>query len=100
MIGDIYTVQVAEQHIANGTPDDSSCCALALAVREMFEGIDEIEVEDDGVRLDMKDMTYRKFKWLSSRAKEFITKFDHDEPVEPDSFDMREEDAYGYSLDD
>lgn len=96
MIGDVYTVRVNRDHINNGTPDEPDCCALALAVREMFDGIDEIEVEDSGVRLDFTDMTCRKFKWVSSRASDFITAFDNKQPVEPDAFDMLEENAYDY----
>ena len=50
-----YKIEVSEEHIDQGTPQDSSCCPIAIAARDLMideEGMDpedfEVDVSGEG----------------------------------------------------
>ena len=45
-----YKIEVSEEHIDQGTPQDSSCCPIAIAARDLMideEGMDPQEFDVD-----------------------------------------------------
>jgi len=82
-------IEVTAEHIREGTPSDTSSCAVALAIKQALPKVYEVEVDD---MISFKDEEgYRNTAELSDEVKKFMDRFDNNEPVEPISF---ETDAY------
>ena len=80
-------VEVNEEHIANGTPESSESCAVALAIFERTGK--RVFVCDDEIRW------YRGPRFLRAVepplcVKDWIKRFDAGEKVEPFGFELDE----------
>jgi hypothetical protein len=78
------TVRVEQEHIDRGERKQSSCCAVALAIKEQVPGVVDVEVDcvicfqtDDGESYSMT---------ASEEVSKFIDDFDNCQPVEPFQF--------------
>ncbi len=76
------TVSVTQKHIDNSTPDDSTECAIAVAVREHFESlgfefIDDLEVTGSGSQYISLALNVK----FPKSVDDFIGKYDAKEPV-------------------
>lgn len=83
------TVQVTQEHISKGKPNDVTACPVALALIDALSGTDlaackvsvgavMAAVYPNGIYADE-----RLRATVSGAAQAFILSFDNDEPVEP-----------------
>ena len=75
-------IKVTQEHIHNGTPGDSECCPIALAVKEIFPN-NHISVCKDCVAIDDDACNTEAISW-------FIDDFDRFLDVEPFEFELYE----------
>ena len=76
-------IKVKQKHIDKGVRSSSSCCHIALAMKD--KGYTDVYVDYFGMTYETK-----KYEWageLPSEAKKFIEHFDDEEKVEPFEFE-------------
>jgi hypothetical protein len=83
---DTITIEVTEEDIKKGEPDNCVSCAIALAVRKMFPTC-RVDV-DEQIRLreNKQNPEWDAHYELPLEAKEFIMRFDARCEVKPFSF--------------
>ena len=93
-------INVTEEDIKNGLPENIQCCAIALALaHEYKDQIDYVEVEDyDHIKMsnDTEDLWYRIHICPDDdvKVKKFIEDFDCGNKVKPFSFNINEIEEY------
>jgi hypothetical protein len=74
-------VKVEQRHIDKGIPKSSSCCAVALAVREVV-GHEDVDVDEYSIAV-----AYDSYR-APRKVTEFIEDFDRGDVVSPFEFEL------------
>jgi len=77
-------IEVSQERIAEGHPNDPYWCPIALAVRQHFPEADRVDVGSESI--DVVLPTHTLTTMLPDLAKEFVRLFDDGEQVGPFSF--------------
>lgn len=77
-------IDVTAEDIAKGIQNDCEACPIALALSRAVPGADFIEVDGDA-NYELDDVTY--YARFPESAKNFVTRFDAGETVEPFTFE-------------
>ncbi len=81
-------LNITEDHIKNGKPEESEYCPIALAVKEQFQNTSSIWVSSNFIYLRVCNecKTYK----LPANAQLFIRNFDSNLSVEPITIELTE----------
>lgn len=83
------TINVTQQHIDKGCRIQASNCPIALAIDELLKEPLQAWVCQSNIGIGAEgEERFRYQENTPESAKEFITRFDAGEPVEPFSFDL------------
>lgn len=87
-------ITVTKEHIKNGKIKSNSCCPIALSF-ENHPDVDHVSIFEDHAWLFMKKKkgeikTLMKQYDFNEAMKNFVNKFDNQEPVEPQNFTFDE----------
>jgi len=87
-------INVTEEDIKNGQPENIQCCAIALALCRTFK-TDDVEVKKndltDEIILKVDDVQYDQHYFSKlDHITTFIEKFDIGEDVEPFTFEIND----------
>jgi len=82
---DSVKVKVTQEHISKGTPNNGSCCPIALALKDM--GYQDVEVNIDDITF-MDGPVYWSCGFTPSSVDGFITTFDAEGPTGVNPFEF------------
>lgn len=95
----VYKVEVTQEDIDNGKPEEIHLCPIALACKRA--GLEGVGVDADEIWHDWKGDygTYKMFHKTTDRARRFVLDFDNGgaDLVTPFEFEVNPDD--GYTLD-
>ncbi|WP_420431492.1 hypothetical protein [Candidatus Poriferisocius sp.] len=87
-------ITVYQHHIDDGTPRNTKCCPVALAIKDMYSHCDDVvpRVESDFIRVYLRNgkMGYERHYEMPDEVADFISFFDDGDDVEPFAFELEE----------